>query len=103
MLGPPNLDQSDIHNKATDWIEHVNEIFKPGVAGFDLVQSLFTLCNMMKEDCQLPAFLELANITSIYEKKGSRLDLNNDRGIFTVTCIRTILDKLLYDDRQEFE
>ena len=85
-------------NKATDPVGHVNEIFKPGVAGVDLVQSLVTLCNMMKEECQLPAFLELANITSIYKRKGSKLDLNNDRGIFTVTCLRTILDKLLYND-----
>ena len=45
--------------------------------------------------------MELTNITSIYKNKGSKLDLNNDRGIFTVTCLRAIVDKLIYNDYYE--
>ena len=45
--------------------------------------------------------MELANITSIYKNKGSKLDLNNDRGIFSVTQVRTIIDKLIYNDFYE--
>ena len=40
----------------------------------------------------------MTNVTSIYKKKGSRQDLNNDRGIFTVTVLRSIVDKLVYND-----
>ena len=88
-------------NKASDPFGLVNEIFKPGVAGGNLIQSLVILCNMIKEECQLPAFLKLTNITSIYKNKGSKLDLNNDRGIFSVTCLRSIMDKLMYNDFYE--
>ena len=35
--------------KATDPVGIVNELFKPGVAGSDLVQSTLMLCNMMKK------------------------------------------------------
>ena len=84
--------------KATDPVGLVSELFKPGVAGLDLVQSTLTLCNMMKDECKIPKFAELANITSIFKNKGSKMDLNNDRGIFSVTCLRGIVDKLVYND-----
>ena len=47
----------------------------------------------------LPDFLIKQNITSIFKNKGSRLDLKNDRGIFILTSLRKILDKLLYFDK----
>ena len=84
--------------KATDPVGLVSELFKPGVAGLDLVESTLSLCNMMKEECKVPKFVELANITSIFKNKGSKMDLNNDRGIFSVTCLRGIVDKLVYND-----
>ena len=34
----------------------------------------------------------------IWKKKGDQADLNNDRGIFNVVKIRSILDKLIYND-----
>ena len=37
-------------------------------------------------------------IYSIYKNKGSKDDLNNDRGIFIVNIIHGILDKLIYED-----
>ena len=42
--------------------------------------------------------MELANITSIFNNKGSKLEIENERGIFTVSCIRTIVDKLIYNE-----
>ena len=55
----------------------------------------------MKNECKIPRFAEFANITSIFKKKGSKLDLNNDRGVFSVTCLRAIADKLIYNDSYE--
>ena len=88
-------------NKAADPVGLISELFKPGVAGEDLVNSMLTLCNMIKAECEIPKFVELTNITSIYKNKGSKLDLENDRGIFTVTMLRAIVDKLIYNDKYE--
>ena len=87
-------------NKASDPMGLVNELFKPGVAGSDLVNSVLTLCNMIKSELRIPKFVELTNITSIYKNKGSKLDLDNDRGIFTVT-LRSIIDNLICDEYNE--
>ena len=38
----------------------------------------------------------LSNITSIHKNKGSRLSLENDRGIFIQTVLKEVLDKLFY-------
>ena len=43
----------------------------------------------------------LSNITSIYKNKGSRLSLDNDRGIFVQTTLRKILDQLIYAENYE--
>ena len=80
-------------NKATDPVGLVTELFKPGVAGSDVFKSVLTLCNMIRDEFRIPEFMELTNITSIYKNKGSRQDLDNDRGVFTVTCLRTIVDQ----------
>ena len=88
-------------NKATDPVGLVSELFKPGVAGADVLSSVLTLCNMIKDECRIPEFMQFTNITSIWKQKGSRLDLNNDRGVFTVTCLRAIVDKLTYNDWYE--
>ena len=36
-----------------------------------------------------------------HENKGEKADLNNDRGIFNVVKIRSILDKLVYNEKYE--
>ena len=46
--------------------------------------------------------MELANIISIYKGKGEKIDLSNDRGIFIVSTLRSILMKLLYNDSYDF-
>ena len=54
-----------------------------------------------KNQLKTPDFMENANITSIYKGRGKLNDLNNDRGIFLLSVLRTILDKLLYVDSYE--
>ena len=79
----------------------VFEIFCPEVAGKDLFRSLLNLCNQVKKEGDIPTFLELTNISSIYKKKGSKNDLNNDRGVFNVMTVRSIIDNVLYNDYYE--
>ena len=42
--------------------------------------------------------MKVANITTV-PKKGSRLLLTNERGIFRVSVIRSILMRLIYDSK----
>ena len=42
--------------------------------------------------------MNLANIITIYKNKRFRQDLGNDRGIFILTVMKKILDKLIYAD-----
>ena len=85
-------------NKAADPKGFVNELFKPGVAGTDLFQSLLMLCNQVKAECDIPTFMKMTNITSIFKNKGSKTDLNNDRGVFNVMTVRSVIDNLIYND-----
>ena len=56
----------------------------------------------MKKQQVFPEALSLCNITSLYTNKGSRKDYNNYyRGIFRVTVLRSIDDKLIYNDEYE--
>ena len=48
-------------NKVTDPVGLVTELFKPGVAGSDMVNSVLTLCNMIKEECKIPDFVQMTN------------------------------------------
>ena len=60
--------------------------------------------NGAKRNQIIPLFITLSNITTIYKNKGSRLDLNNDRGIFIQTVMKKILDQLTYcDNYQEID
>ena len=56
------------------------------------------MCYQVKKECKIQKFLELTNISSIYKKKGSKSDLNNDRGVFNVMTVRSIIDNLIYND-----
>ena len=88
-------------NKARDPHGMINELFKPGVIGQDLKQSLLQLLNGIRYNCFIPDFVEWANIAAVYKGKGDRLDLDNDRGIFLVTVIRSILMRMMYTDKYE--
>ena len=84
--------------KSRDPFGFSNELFKPANAGNDLKIATLTLMNEIKRKQEFPDILKLCNITSLYKNKGSRKEFNNYRGIFRVTVLRSILDKLIYND-----
>ena len=88
-------------NKSRDPLGLANEIFMDGVAGADLKKAVLKLMNKIKEDQIYPTALEVYNISSIYKNKGNRNDFSNYRGIFRVPILRTILDRLIYNDEYD--
>ena len=89
------------NGKSRDPHGMINELFKPGVCGTDLKDSLLMMLNQSKLEIDIPKFMEIAYIVSIYKGKGEKIDLQNDRGIFIVNILRRILMKLVYDDKYE--
>ena len=90
------------NNKARDPSGLINELFKDGVAGPDLVKAVTIMINRIKEEQKIVPLTQLANIATIYKNKGSRLDLVNDRGIFGLGIFRYILEKQIYCDKYQF-
>ena len=82
--------------KSKDFNGYICELFKEGVAGSDLKQSLLMMFNQMKDEMVIPECLRTAHVTILHKKK-CRLDLNNWRGIFVCSVLRTILMKLIYE------
>ena len=75
-----------------------NELFKDGVAGQHLKLSLLNFLNKMKSENMIPDFVRLADISTLYKGRGSKSDLLNDRGIFVVAILRSILMRMIYLD-----
>ena len=101
-LGDIKVVLRQLKNKKTrDPLGFVSELFKPDVAGADLKQALLIMCNNIKNQQVFPGSLSQCNISSLYKNKGSRKDFGNYRGIFRVTVIRSILDKLIYNDEYD--
>ena len=69
------------NNKSIDPNGMVNELFKTGCIGSNLKEAILNLVNGIKAHQFVPTYMTLANITTIYKNKGSRKDLENDRGI----------------------
>ena len=88
-------------NKSRDPHGLFNERLKSGIIGSDLEDSLIVLQNGIKSKCHLPEFIQWANITAIYKGKGEKIDLENERGIFGVSLLRSILMRLIYNDKYE--
>ena len=86
-------------NKTMDPHGIINELFKEGCIGTDMKDALLSLFNGTKVNMFMPLFMALSNISTIYKNKGSRMDLENDRGIFILTTLKKILDKLIYNDK----
>ena len=84
-------------DKARDPEGLANELFSESVAGEDLLLAVLKLMNAIKTKQQYPKSLEKCNITSIHKKK-SRKGFNNYRGVFRVQILRSILDRLTYND-----
>ena len=55
----------------------------------------------MKQKQVYPDIFLPSNISSFYKQKGSKDDMNNDRGVFNVVKIRTIFDKLILNDKYD--
>ena len=84
--------------KARDRDDLIYELFKPDLAGKDMMLSLMHMFNGIKTNLSIPDFLQKMAITSLYKNKGQKSDFRNQRGIFNVSKVRSILDKILYDD-----
>ena len=85
-------------NKSQDPFGLPNEIFHADIAGDDLKLAILKLMNRIKTEQNFPEILEICNISSIYKRRGSRNSFENYRGIFRTTILRSILDKLIYND-----
>ena len=85
------------NNKARDAHGHIYELFKYG--GNNLKLSILKLFNLVKRKQIYPDILKPSNISSFYKSKGSKDDLNNDRGVFIVVKLRSLLDKLIYNEK----
>ena len=84
------------NNKARDAHGHTYELFKYG--GNELKISLLKMFNLTKSLQVYPDILQPSNISSIYKLKGRKDDLNSDRGVFNVVKLRSIMDRLSYND-----
>ena len=86
------------NNKSRDPEGLINELFKKNVIGEDLKKSLLMMCNRLKVEQIIALFMNDANVTTV-PKKGSKLLLENERGIFRVSILRFILTRLIYNDK----
>ena len=84
------------NNKSRDANGMVNELFKSECLGSDLRVALVHFFNGIKKNQSIPKYMTLSNVTSIFKNKGSRDNLENDRGVFIQTVLKKILEKLIY-------
>ena len=85
-------------NKSADSQGLVYELFRPEIIGTDLFSSLLLFCNTVKSQLLVPKFVTFTDITSIYKSRGEKSLLDSDRGIFCVSKVRSIIEKLVYQD-----
>ena len=85
-------------NKSRDPDGYINEIFKHDVIGKDMKKSLLTMMNQLKRKQLIAKVMNVVNVTTV-PKKGSRLLLKNERGIFRVSVLRYILMRLIYNTK----
>ena len=71
-------------------------IFKDSVIGSKLKMSLLKMFNKLKDTGEIPQFMKKAKIVTI-PKKGSKLRLENECGIFLVNTVRGILMRLIFN------
>ena len=85
--------------KSRDSYGFSNELFQMG--GSDLFEAVLNCMNNIKDQQIFPKCLQDCNVTCLYKSKGSRKDLNNYRGIFRVNILRSILDRLIFNDEYD--
>ena len=86
------------NGKARDQDDYNYELFKPSLAGLDLTKTLMLMFSSIKRELFVPDFFQKMTITSLHKNKGSKSDFKNQRGIFNVSKIRSIFDKVMYGD-----
>ena len=86
------------NNKSRDYDGLINEIFKKPVIGEDLKTSILEMCNSLKKKKLIAQFMNNSNITTVH-KKGPKIELKNERGIFRVSVVRSILMGLMYGSK----
>ena len=57
---------------------------------------MIKMFNLLKQIICIPKYMRKVKVAAIYKRKGDKLDLTNDRGIFLVSVIRTIFMRILY-------
>ena len=70
------------------------------MAGEDLQLAVLRLLNLIKDKQEFPEALTHCNITSLHKKK-ARNNFDNYRGVFRITVLRSIIDRLMYNDMYE--
>ena len=83
--------------KSRDSHELINKIFKPGIGGKDFQIFFLSMSNKIRDQLFIPNFMEFAYILSIYKGKGSKMELENDPGIF----IANLFMKMVYNDKYD--
>ena len=79
---------------------YVYEIFRSG--GKDLKDSLLNMCNLTKQELEIPEVMQNVNIAMIPKQgKHTSTDISNQRGIFILSIFRSILMKILLKDKYE--
>ena len=86
------------NNKSRDFEVYANEIFKNGIIGTDMKKSLLIMFNSLRKENIIPQFMNVANVTTV-PKSGSKLEPANERGIFRVEILRSILMRLIYNTK----
>ena len=87
-------------NKSRDPFGLNRSIFHAKCIGSNLKKSLLVMFNKIKNIGKLPDFMKKATILTI-PKTGSKLLLKNERGIFVLSSVRTILMRLVYKTKYE--
>ena len=95
-----NVLKSVNQNKARDPHGLNRSIFHISCIGDNLKESLLILFNKIKKEGEIPTFMKSATISTI-PKSGSKLLLKNERGIFVLSAIRTLLMRMLYNTKYE--
>ena len=80
----------------------IKEVFKKDCIRIYPKKALLLLFNGIKSKMLVPSFMNGSNITTIYKNKGSRIDPENDRGVFIITVLNKIMDRLGYNDNYDY-
>ena len=59
------------------------------------------MLNLIKKEQELPPLLRSPCIVSIYKNKGAKDNLDNERGLFLLSIVRSIHDKMIYKDKYQ--